>query len=272
MGCGLVFTPKIIKTLNELELAVYQYVIKNKEKVIYMRIRDLADATHVSTTTILRFCKKLNCDGFSEFKTMLKLHLKEDKVQELSFKNGHDVMNDFCIQLQNGELDKHIQKSADIISTTKNIIFMGTGSSGILAEYAARLFSGFSIFASHIGDPFFPIRNNIGNSIPENSIFIVLSVSGENHHILENLNLLKSEAVQVISITNTRMNSIAKISDYNIAYYTVEEIYPNTDVQITTQIPVLYILEQLSREIHRRLSVRNHHILNQDSARAEKWD
>ena len=247
------FTPKIIELLNELEFEVYQYIIKNKDKVVYMRIRDLADATHVSTTTILRFCKKLNCDGFSEFKTMFKLHLKEDNIQELPFKNGYDAMSDFYMQLQNGELDGHIKRSADIISTHKNIIFMGAGSSGILAEYAARLFSGFGIFSSSIKDPFFPIRSNI----PENSVFIILSISGENHHILKQLNLLKSEAMQVISITNMKMNSIAKISDYNISYYTIEEIYPNTDIQITTQIPALYILEQLSREMYKRLSAPN---------------
>lgn len=31
-----------------------------------MRIRELADEAHVSTTTILRFCKKLKCEGYSD--------------------------------------------------------------------------------------------------------------------------------------------------------------------------------------------------------------
>ncbi|EIS31404.1 MurR/RpiR family transcriptional regulator, partial [Yersinia pestis] len=54
------FTYKEISTLNELELIVYNYIIKNTDKVMYMTIRELADASGVSTTTVLRFCKKMN--------------------------------------------------------------------------------------------------------------------------------------------------------------------------------------------------------------------
>ena len=62
------FSYEVIQSLNNLELSLYEYIMKNNKKVIYMRIRELADEAHVSTTTILRFCKKLNCEGFSEFK------------------------------------------------------------------------------------------------------------------------------------------------------------------------------------------------------------
>ena len=44
-----------VKTLNDLEMEVYEYVTKNVEKVKYMRIRELASEVHVSTSTILRF-------------------------------------------------------------------------------------------------------------------------------------------------------------------------------------------------------------------------
>ena len=62
------FRYEVIQSLNNLELSLYEYIMKNSKKVIYMRIRELAEEAHVSTTTILRFCKKLNCEGFSEFK------------------------------------------------------------------------------------------------------------------------------------------------------------------------------------------------------------
>ena len=51
---------------------VYEYVVKDPEKVKYMRIRELADEVHVSTSTILRFCKKMGCSGYSEFKLQLR--------------------------------------------------------------------------------------------------------------------------------------------------------------------------------------------------------
>jgi len=73
------FNYEIIRKLNDLELLLYRYIMKNSEKVIYMRIRELADQAHVSTTTILRFCKKVNCDGYSEFKVKLKMHIEKNE-------------------------------------------------------------------------------------------------------------------------------------------------------------------------------------------------
>ena len=47
-----------IQSLNDLELSVYNYIIQNSHEVLKMTIKDLANNAHVSTTTVLRFCKK----------------------------------------------------------------------------------------------------------------------------------------------------------------------------------------------------------------------
>lgn len=60
------FSEEMICSLNDLELEVYKYVVRNADKVCYMRIREFADAAHVSTSTILRFCKKAGCDGYAD--------------------------------------------------------------------------------------------------------------------------------------------------------------------------------------------------------------
>ena len=69
------FSHQEIRSFNELEMSIYNYILSNKEKVVYMKIRDLADGAHVSTTTVLRFCKKVGCEGYSEFKLRLKQEL-----------------------------------------------------------------------------------------------------------------------------------------------------------------------------------------------------
>lgn len=79
------FTHAAIASLNNLEMMVYNYVIKNRDKVMYMTIRELADAAGVSTTTILRFCRKLNCEGYSEFRVRFKLYLEQNEPQQANF-------------------------------------------------------------------------------------------------------------------------------------------------------------------------------------------
>ncbi|MER3625457.1 transcriptional regulator, partial [Klebsiella pneumoniae] len=49
------FSHAAVASLNNLEMMVYHYVIKNRDKVMYMTIRELAAAAGVSTTTALRF-------------------------------------------------------------------------------------------------------------------------------------------------------------------------------------------------------------------------
>src|SRR6266498_1726083 len=125
------FNYEIIQSLNDLELSLYRYIMKNMGKVIYMRIRELADEAHVSTTTILRFCKKVNCEGYSEFKIKLKMNIEENKNNKLN----------------NDELDKKLNILCDLIKKASNVIFIGAGTSGVLCKYAARYFSSIGKFA-----------------------------------------------------------------------------------------------------------------------------
>ena len=69
----MLFTYKQIANLNETETFIYRYVMKHIKVVTNMSVRDLAECTHVSTATVVRFCQKLDCNGFVEFKTKLKL-------------------------------------------------------------------------------------------------------------------------------------------------------------------------------------------------------
>jgi DNA-binding MurR/RpiR family transcriptional regulator len=237
-----VFTNEVIASFNDLETSLYHYIIQNKEKVGYMRIRELADETHVSTATILRFCKKLNCEGFSEFKVKLKMDLKNKRTV---IKSSQQSVVEFLERTLKGDLEDKIHEAASLILTAETVIFIGIGSSGILAEYGARYFSSLGKFSLYIKDPHFPIHSRFRN----NSITIALSVSGENPFTVTHLNQLKQEGSKIISITNTKLSTISKISDLNIAYYVTEEFYEESN--ITTQLPVMYILEALAREIHK---------------------
>ncbi|MBU5213001.1 MULTISPECIES: MurR/RpiR family transcriptional regulator [Heyndrickxia] len=237
------FTNEMITSFNELEISLYNYIIKNSEKVIYMRIRELADQTHVSTSTILRFCRKINCDGFSEFKVKLKLYL--DRKEQSNLKSTKYFLSEFVERTLKGNFEAFIQDTAELVAKSGKVIFFGTGSSGILAEYGARYFSSLGKFASFIKDPFYPINSKD----LKDSTAIILSVSGETDYTLKLANLLKSEGSKIVSITNSKNCTLAKISDINIAYY-VTEVYLG-EANITTQIPVIYILEETAHTIKR---------------------
>ncbi|TWE01808.1 RpiR family transcriptional regulator [Neobacillus bataviensis] len=236
------FSNEIIASFNELETSLYNYIIQNSDKVAYMRIRELADETHVSTATILRFCRKVNCEGFSEFKVKLKMHLEEKK--KTIIKSPQHSLVEFFERTLKGELEEKIKNAANIVTQADNVIFIGIGSSGILAEYGARYFSSLGKFSMYIKDPHFPIHSKLRT----NSVIIALSVSGETNFTITHLHQLKQEGSKIISITNNKLSTVAKISDLNISYYVTEEFIE--EANITTQVPVVYILESLAREIY----------------------
>lgn len=236
------FTNESIASFNELETSLYKYICENMNKVVYMRIRELADETHVSTATILRFCRKLGCDGFPEFKARLKLSLQKEIKTDL--KNPEYMLMEFVGRTLKGNLQEQIKKAAETITKTDRVTFIGNGSSGILAEYGARYFSSIGKLSLFIKDPLFPIHDNC---FP-NSTVIALSVTGENPFTVSHLNQLKKIGSKIVSITNNEHSTIAKMADVNISYYVAEQKIENAN--ITTQVPVVYILEALAREVH----------------------
>lgn len=232
-----------IQSFNELELSLYNYIMKNSEKVIYMRIRELANEAHVSTTTILRFCKKIDCEGFSEFKIKFKMYLEQSGGRVLT--DNTSMIIDFLKKAQGKEYREKIDLVCEEINKASTIIFVGMGFSGILSKYAGRYLSAVGRNAIYIDDPFYPL--NFKPS--DNYVAIAFSVSGQTATVINNINRLKERGCKIVSITNNESSILAKISDINIGYYVQQEKTENDD--ITTQIPALYIIETIGRKLYK---------------------
>ncbi|MDN6110572.1 MAG: MurR/RpiR family transcriptional regulator, partial [Enterobacterales bacterium] len=229
------FTHIALSTLNGLELMVYNYVIKNKDKVMYMTIRELADEADVSTTTILRFCKKMNCSGYSEFRIRFKLYLEQE--EKLLLTSGASEIMSFFKSIHNDEFEELITRTAEQIAEAERIIFVGAGTSGTLGKYGARFFSNVGKFSNYIDDPYYPISTDMY----KNAIAIILSVSGETPEILKLASQFSLHHCKIISITNSETSSLARMADFNLCYH-MPQILIASEYNITTQVPVIYML------------------------------
>ena len=86
----------------------------------------------------------------------------------------------------------------------------------------------------------------------ENSLVIVFSVSGESRDTIGHVMRFKEQNCQILSVTNTENCTIAKLSDYNLAYYVTYERLGVYDV--TTQLPAMSIVERLGKKLYRYTS------------------
>lgn len=239
---GVMFRYEQIQKLNDLEMLVYDYIIKNKQIVTFMTIRELAEAVHVSTSTVIRFCKKMDCDGYSEFRVKFKMFLNEEKDQNT--KADVEELQHYFKSMDAPSQERQLEDAAEMIRRARRVIFVGIGTSGILGKYGARFFSNVGKFTQSIDDPYYPIQEDM----LENTVIIALSVTGETEEIIRMIHEFKQHNCKVLSITNKNSSTLAKISDMNLSYF-VSEQKVGRDLNITTQVPVLFLIETLAKRI-----------------------
>lgn len=239
------FEYEILQSYNELEMLVYNYIMEHKEEARYMTIRELAEAVHVSTSTIIRFCKKTGCEGYAEFRVQFKLFLKEEKEnkKKLSQDNGVDEIIYFLHTVTSTAYEESIVKVTEMIQEAGQLIFIGIGTSGILGKYGARYFSNIGKFSQYIEDPYYPIGNDM-----EKTVVIALSESGETQQTLKLAERFKRHNCKIFSITNGSSCTLAKMSDYNLSYFVPKRLVQE-EYNITTQVPVIYLLETIGRRL-----------------------
>ena len=233
-----------IKKLNETEFQIYNFLMDHVAEVSKMTIRELAQMTHVSAATIVRFCRHLGFAGFSE----LKFHMTHSNEFEPSLESYYAnflELNSFLKGLTGETFQRKLAQACQMIEDSAYTVFMGAGTSGALAKYGYRYFNSVGIQAIAITDPYFPI---VGNGY-KNACMIVLSVSGETEEIIEQLEQLKKNCVKIISITNDENTTISKMSDLNFSYYMIDEFASTKAINLTTQLPVLALIEILAHHV-----------------------
>lgn len=238
----MIFTYEQISKLNDTELIVYNYIIKNVNKVLNMNIRELALESHVSTATITRFCHKLDCDGFVEFKIELKRFNEVNKMPEID--DEITMLNQFFEYSKGKEFQDNINEAVDYIVDSNFVVCLGIGQSGSMAKYAARFFSNIGYYSQYIDDPFYPPPTDRF----EKCLLIAFSNSGETKEVIDQLRLYRGVQSRIISITNESNSTIAKMSDLTIPYFIKKVILPNTK-NISSQVPVVYIIERICRKL-----------------------
>lgn len=238
-----------LSNLLESELRVYNYVTTHIDETSDMSIRQLSEAVGVSTTTILRFCTKTGCDGFQELKYRLKRYQETKHALDWQYPYPQDYQQvaAFLNSLtQNTDMEEKMRQATRWIAGAREIYFIGVGTSGCLSSYGARYFANLRLAANVITDPFYPkpVRDMNGE------LLIALSTSGETEEIIIQVNDYKMVHAKVISITNTATCRLANISDLNLNYYMpVFYVPPQMGPHnLTTQLPVIYLLETLARQ------------------------
>ncbi len=235
--------------LSPTEIGIYNYISANLDKVVYMRIRELANATFVSTSTILRFCQKFGCQGYADFKVKLLDYQKSiEKDHRLQSQDVQNELFDFFEDVYSQEMQENMNEAVRLILESDLLFFLGTDTSGIMAEYAANLFSSLFTFSCVIKEPQNCPEYLLPDYLNSHMCLIVLSQDEGRGDLIDYIRRMKAHHITIISISNCLNSEIVKLADLNIDYRIKISLLNNMDMQ--SQIPVMYILEKLSRLVY----------------------
>lgn len=237
------FDNQALSQFSELDYAIWRCVTRNQGRISQMTIKQLAEEAHVSTGSVLRFCKKAGCSGWSYFKLRYQEYLERQR-HELDG-NGAAAIQSFFYRIDTPQFKTSMDEAYQLLRDAAQVIFAGIGTSGTLGRYGARYFSNVGTFSLCVEDPWQPILQNLSSE----TVAVVLSESGTTPQTIDIANQLRERGSALLCITNNGASTLAKMADCCVVYG-VPEIIVNKG-NITTQIPVLYILETLGRRLYR---------------------
>lgn len=232
------FTYSQVESLNETETYVYNYVVKNTKKVLSESIRELANDTHVSTATVMRFCKKMGCEGFTELKYRLK---ESEEMQETKENNVADQFGYFIEKVRSSDYLDSIQSAAEIIKRSDSILTLGIGTTGDFAKYTSRLLSGVGYCCYGVDGAAYPVQRVAEG---HQGVIIAFYEQRQKKLLFEEIYRYKNKNY-IIMLSNNNMGSmehlcdeVIHISDGNVM---LGKIYSG--------VPMLYAIEKLAYEL-----------------------
>ena len=216
---------KLIKheEFTDIEKSIADYLLRNGYEVKNMSISSLAQVTYSSTSTITRFCHKLGLDGYKKFQILCNSEYEayaKNGVVNVNYPfTGEDSYEQIAKQLERlnqetiaktiscfnyNQFHRIVRRmdKADMI----NIFSVGT-SVTVAMEFQQKMLRFGKIVNLTQEACFLPGYALAGT---ENTVNLVISLSGENRDVVESLHLLKKQGRYTVGITSTPNSTVAR--------------------------------------------------------------
>ena len=204
---------KLFNKLTNSEQKVFTYIYANQQKVIKMKINDLAKETFTSKTVIINLSQKLGFEGFSDLKYYLKSNNSADDdikvLEDLQYGLKQNIEKTFVVI----EADLYKKISREVIEA-KTVYVFARGTSKAAGYYLNHLLLTLVIKCIFVKD--YNLLTLVGNTLESDELVILISLSGNTEKILEVANIAKVKGSRTIAITSFGNNELSKISDYTL--------------------------------------------------------
>ena len=252
MESALFAIRQFLPELPQAELKVAEYVLSEPKKVIHYNITELARRSGVSQAAVVRFCRHIGIDAFSDFKLRLShdvfrtsderflpdLELESDMNPAMVVKGIIGSIQRSTARLES-LVDIHmLEKAVDVIQSARVNHCFGVGASNLVAldMYQKLIRIGLPCSCSQDTDLQIVAACNLR---PEDAALII-SYSGENPVMIRVAEWARSKGAKIITLTMETENTIRKFGDIPLVVPADERVYrPGATVSRINQLTVV---------------------------------
>lgn len=221
-------------SLFDAEKKVADYLMNHQEKAIEMSVSELAAACEASQTTIVRFCKKIGCNGYHHLKIKMAKEMREQDDHEFSNEISIDNIEQSLMNIMASKMEelketlssidgKMLREIIDLILNAKVVEFTAMGNTIPIALDGSYKFNQLGIPA--VGSTIWETQEAYARTMRKGDVMIAVSASGASRHLLNMANIAKENGVKVVAITNQAKSPLAEASDYTLVTATREQVF-----------------------------------------------
>ena len=205
-----------LPSLAPAEQRVARLVLADPRAFASLPITELANRSHVSKPTVVRFCRSVGYDGLSDFKLKLAGSVSEgvpfihrsvdadDKTRDVTVKVIDNTVAAF-LKYRNDASPVAIEKAVMALlaayNTGKRIEFFGVGNSGIVAQDAQHKFFRLGINAIAYSDGHMQVMS--ASLLGPGDCVVVISNSGRTRDLMDACDIARKNGATTIVITAT---------------------------------------------------------------------
>jgi RpiR family carbohydrate utilization transcriptional regulator len=240
------------ENLGPAERRLADFIARDPAGIVQMSLAALASQAGVSEPTVIRFCRRLGCNGFPDFRMRLAQELASgapfvhspidfsDSLETVAHKLfGSSISN---LQSVDAALDiSKVQRAIDVISAAHRIDLFATGQTSVVAIDAQQKFMFLEMPAIYQHDTQLQIMS--ATALRSTDVALCFSYMGQKIDIVRCAEAARDAGATVIAVTRSE-SELARIANITIPVDVVEDAYLFSPM--ATRLAQLVIVDALA--------------------------
>lgn len=196
--------------LSPAEQRVAELTLRQPRALLAEPVSEIARLARVSQPTVIRFCRKLGCQGLSDF----KLKLASALTGTLPVRHGQVHVGDSAAEFSAKVLDntvssilqmrehldaRTVEAAVTLLDGAHRIEFYGLGNSGVIAQDAHYKFFRFGMPTIAYGDPY--LLQASAGLLGDGDVVVAISASGRSADLNRAVDIAVARGAKVIALT-----------------------------------------------------------------------